>query len=38
MIYNLINYRRKVQEVEEDSADRYKIPEYLEYTYSTYSE
>ena len=38
MIYNIIDYRRKVQEAEEDSLDRYKIPEYLEYSYSSYSE
>ena len=38
MIYNLINFRRKVQEAEEDSGDRYKIPEYLEYSYNSYSE
>ena len=38
LIYNIINCRRKVQEAEEDSEDRYKIPEYLEYGYNSYSE
>ena len=38
MIYNLTNCRRKVQEAEEESGDRYKIPEYLEYSYASYSE
>ena len=38
MIYNITHCRRKVQEAEEDSGDRYKIPEYLDYTYNSYSE